>query len=129
MARRKLTKTSILREPELSALREGLRQALGPEIVATIRSYGIDMDATLRFSSVAEKCRAAREERGFSLKQVALKLKVPQYRLREIEDARTKAIDGAMLDAYVELLGIKQWFCQWAKQNRALHAKLTKSAG
>ncbi len=102
---------------------------MGPEIAGALKTYGIDMDATLRFASVAEKCRAAREERGVSLKQAALKLKVPQYRLREIEDGRLPAIDGAMLNAYVELLGIKQWFFRWAKQNRALHAKLTRSAG
>ena len=94
-----------------------------------MRSYGIDIDATLRLSSLAAKCRAAREEKGFSLKQAALKLKVPQYRLRRIEDARLQAIDGPLLRAYVELLGIKQWFARWAKENRVLHAKLTKSAG
>jgi predicted GH43/DUF377 family glycosyl hydrolase len=129
MARRELTSTSILRDTELSLLRERLREVLGPEIVGAMKSYGIDMDASLRFSSLAAKCRAAREEKGFSLRQAALKLKVPQYRLREIEDARIKAINGTLLRTYVEFLGIEQWFSRWAKQNRVLHARVTKSAG
>ena len=126
---RKLRKTSILNKREVKQLAEGLRKLLGQSVMRAADAHGLDVESMLRFWSVAEKCREAREERGLSLKDSASSLKVPQYRLKDIESSHVNAVDGAIFKSYVELLRLRRWFGQWARHNRALHARILRNAG
>ncbi len=59
-----------------------------------------------------------------SLKDAAAALKVPQYRLRDIEDGRLKNILRDVLIDYVGFLKLKIWFGKWKRANPGLVARL-----
>jgi hypothetical protein len=118
---RKLTTTSILNNDELAILANGIHQVLGESVTLAVEAYGLDVEAILRFMPVAERCRIARARKDLSLKDAAGALRVPQYRLKDIEENRVGAVDQAVLVLYIELLDIKQWFSRWKAQNSLLY--------
>jgi hypothetical protein len=73
---------------------------------------------------VAESCRTARARKDLSLKDAARALRVPQYRLKDIEGNRVGLVDQAVLILYIELLDIKWWFSRWKAQNISLYESL-----
>ena len=113
---RKLTTTSILNDDELAIVANGIHQVVGESVTLAVEAYGLDVEAILRFMPVAEKCRIARDQKDLSLKDAARALRVPQYRLKDIEENRVGAVDRAVLILYVELLDIKRWFSRWKAQ-------------
>lgn len=125
---RKLTTTSILNNDELAILTNGIHQVLGESVTRAVEAYGLDVEALLRFMPVAERCRIARARKDLSLKDAARALRVPQYRLKDIEENRVGAVDQAVLVLYIELLDIKQWFSRWKAQNSSLYESLSPIA-
>ncbi|HEX7772706.1 MAG TPA: helix-turn-helix domain-containing protein [Pyrinomonadaceae bacterium] len=113
-----------MNDDELAIVANLIHQGLGEGISLAIEAYGIDVEAMLRFMPLAEKCRTARARKGLSLKDAARALKVPQYRLKDIEENRVRSVDQAVLVLYIELLEIKQWFSRWKAQNRSLYESL-----
>ena len=59
--------------------------------------YDINMEDMIRFQLVSEKCHSEREKRGLAFKQIALSLKVPQYRIKYIESSSVKNINAELL--------------------------------
>ena len=97
---------------------------LGESVTLAVEAYGLDVESILRFMPVAERCRIARARKDLSLKDAARALRVPQYRLKDIEENRVGAVDQAVLVLYIELLDIKQWFSRWKAQNSSLYESL-----
>jgi hypothetical protein len=121
---RKLTTTSILNDDELAILANGIHQLVGESVTLAVEAYGLDLEAILRFMPVAESCRTARAA-SFSDKSFrARALRVPQYRLKDIEGNRVGLVDQAVLILYIELLDIKWWFSRWKAQNISLYESL-----
>ena len=56
----------------------------------------------IRFMPVANRCKEAREGKPLSIKEAALLLKVPQYRLNAIEGSRVTNIESEMLEKECE---------------------------
>jgi hypothetical protein len=121
---RKLTTTSILNNDELAILTNGIHEVVGESVTLAVEAYGLDVEAILRFMPVAERCRIARARKDLSLKDAARALRVPQYRLKDIEENRVGAVDQAVLVRYIELLDIKQWFSRWRAQHSSLFERL-----
>jgi hypothetical protein len=121
---RKLTTTSILNDDELAILANGIHQLVGESVTLAVEAYGLDLEAILRFMPVAESCRTARARKDLSLKDAARALRVPQYRLKDIEGNRVGLVDQAVLILYIELLDIKWWFSRWKAQNISLYESL-----
>ena len=121
---RKLTTTSLLNNDELAIVANGIHQVLGESFTLAVEAYGLDVEAILRFMPVAERCRTARARQDLSLKDAARALRMPQYRLKDIEENRVWAVDQAVLVLYIELLDIKQWFSRWKAQNSSLFENL-----
>jgi ribosome-binding protein aMBF1 (putative translation factor) len=88
-----------------------------------------DLEAGARLSSLRAKCTETREKKGLSIKDVAQQLKVPQYRIKDIEGAgRIDAGNAEVLRRYVELLGIRRWVKRWVAANGELAMKLGLSS-
>lgn len=121
---RKLTTTSIFNDDELVFLADGVRQVVGENVTLAAAAYGVDLEAILRFMPVAEKCRIARARKEVSVKDAARALRVPQYRLKDIEGNRVSVVDQTVLIMYIEFLDLKQWFRRWKTQNRSLYESL-----
>lgn len=82
------------------------------------------METTIRFGAVAQRCKAGREQRGLGLKEVAASLRVPQYRVRSIEEGHIKQVEGDVLQQYVRYLGLANWFKRWLQANQDLAKQL-----
>ena len=121
---RKLTTTSILNDDEVAILASGIHQLVGERVTLAAEAYGLDVEAMLCFMPVAERCRVARSRKDLSLKDAARALRVPQYRLKDIEGNRVGAVDQSVLILYIELLDIKRWFSRWKAQNSSLYESL-----
>lgn len=117
----------ILSEDEVRRLTCGLRNFIGPVLGELSEHYGLDFEASVRFGAVAHRLREAREARGMDLKSAARAVRVPQYRLRYIEQSSLKHLRGSDLHAYIDFLGLNRWFQRWRKANPELAARLAQS--
>lgn len=78
----------------------------------------------VRLSSLRARCARARQERGFDVKAVARLLKVPQYRVRAVEDGSRSEMKPEAVRLYVEFLGLQRWARRWAKANPELAERI-----
>jgi hypothetical protein len=115
----------ILSEDEIRLMTRGLRKAIGPALGELSGQYGLDIEDSVRFGAVATRVREAREGRGMDLKAAAKALRVPQYRLRDIEKCSLRHLRGSDLHAYIDFLGLTKWFARWRKATQKLAARLT----
>ena len=97
---------------------------LGPAAVSAFRNYQLDIEGTLRFISVGVKLRELRNLQGLELKETAAHLRVPQYRLREIESSSIKNINGELVSKYAAFLGAGRWLKRWSSMNLPLAERL-----
>ncbi|MCM8771330.1 MAG: helix-turn-helix domain-containing protein [Candidatus Omnitrophica bacterium] len=96
--------------------------ALGQDLTKRLgRDFSKDM---IRFHPVAQKCKQIRQEKGLTIKQVATSIKVPQYRLRAIEDSSLRYILFDVLKRYVDFLGLTDWFILWKDKNKDVYRRL-----
>ena len=101
-----------------------VREALGPEITDMLDKSGVNSDHLIRFQYISSLCKNTRDQKNIPLKQASEKLKIPQYRLREIENGSTKAILSDFLDRYVDFLGLTDAFCDWLKDNEDIYKSI-----
>jgi len=106
-----------------------IREVLGPEITDMLDKSGINPNHLIRFQYISSLCTNAREQKNISLKQASEKLKIPQYRLREIESGSTKAILPDILDKYLDFLGLTDAFCDWLKDNEDIYKSIQGNRG
>ncbi len=100
----------VLSDGEARLMAQRLKEVMGQPFVDLMERYEIDVEANLRFMSVASRVQEVRQKKKLDLKEAAAALKVPQYRLRDIEQGRLKHIVADILLQYVHLLGLKTWF-------------------
>ena len=74
--------------------------------------------------SLRTNCTEAREKNRLSINDAAQQLKVPQYRIKDIESGAAKRIDPTVLPRYVSLLGLGRWVKKWIAANGELAGKL-----
>ena len=80
----------------------------------------------IRFNPVGNECGKVREQKGLSIKAVSAQMKIPQYRLSAIEKSDIKYIQPAVLESYIDLLGIREWFNGWMHENADVYGRLKK---
>jgi transcriptional regulator with XRE-family HTH domain len=67
--------------------------------------------------------RSAREATGLTIKEVASRMKVPQYRLNAIEKGNLSEFKADVLQKYAEFLDLTKWLDKWAATNPKLAAR------
>jgi hypothetical protein len=96
-----------------------------PNLKEALGKYDINPKDMVRFQMVSEICRSEREKKGITFKQIALSLKVPQYRLKYIESSSVKNINAVILESYIDYLGLRKWFNLWKRHNLDVYNRLT----
>ena len=104
-----------------------VKRLLGPELVGMLDKAGIDPNHMVRFQYISNLCRTTREEKHISLKQASRELKIPQYRLREIEGGNVKSILPDVLEKYVDYLGLAGVFHNWLKENGDIYKSIQEN--
>ncbi len=98
-----------------------------PNLKGIIDKYDIRPKDMIRFQLVSEMCRSEREKKGLTFKQISLDLKVPQYRLKDVESSSVKNIVRDILEKYIDYLGLRKWFNSWKKHNMDVYERLSKN--
>jgi hypothetical protein len=114
----------IRSDDEIQTLAKCLHDALPQPVLDRLRLYGLDAEEHLRFMSVARSLIKRREAKGLDIKTVARQLRVPQYRLRDIEAGNVDGIVPDVLIAYVKHMQLTAWFGRWKKANAELAGRL-----
>jgi ribosome-binding protein aMBF1 (putative translation factor) len=78
----------------------------------------------IRFRPVGERCQKAREKKGLTIKEISAQIKIPQYRLRAVEDSHLRYIQPDVLEQYIDFLQIRRWFDLWARRNKDVYKRL-----
>jgi len=89
-----------------------------------LERFGVNLADTVRFLPVTRRCIEGRENAGLSVKDVAKQLRVPQYRLREIESGHISQIQPMVLREYLGQLGLESWYAKWSRANPELATRL-----
>ena len=118
-----MKKSDILDERDVATVSELLRASMG-DVVGYAERRGISVEDTVRYMSLASRLREARESAGLSLKEVAKRLKIPQYRIRDAESSAENAV-GEVLEQYVSLVGAGEWYMEWSRRNPELAKRIS----
>ena len=97
-----------------------------PNLKEAFDKYDISPRDMIRFRIVAEMCRNARERKELTFKQISLDLKIPQYRLKDVESSSVKNIIADILEKYIDYLGLRKWFNSWKKYNMDVYGRLSE---
>jgi len=129
MRRRRVKLTTILTDDEVREVVRGIRTVFGDQFAAMAESRGIDLEQSVRFRPVGKRCEERRCARGLSVKDVAKQLKVPQFRLRDIEAGRFRSIQPPVLAAYVSHLRLRRWYRRWERSSPELARLVAPKSG
>src|SRR5437773_1419268 len=118
----------ILSDDEVRAMSRRLRKVIDPLLGELSSQYGLEIEDSVRFGAVATRLREAREARGLDLKTTSKTARVPQYRLRYIEECNLKHLRPSDLHAYIDFLDSNNWFARWSKDNPKLAARFAPNS-
>lgn len=79
-------------------------------------------DDTIRWQSLGARCAEARGARG--IRDAAIALDIPQYRLRAIEGGRFTEFRIDLARRYFRFLAIEEWVKRWCRPNRELATRV-----
>ena len=121
---KRLHPREILSDEIVALLMKEMPRVMDAQICQLFENSKIDVERGLRFQAVAVRCKEAREQAKMSLKDVSLALRIPQYRIKEIEERSESNVVPKILHRYLALLGLSRWYRKWAKVNPKLAARL-----
>ncbi len=123
MTMNKNEKQKIFTNQETAFLTDMLKKSFGPLNSKYAESKGINFENNVNFLSVSTNCQSEREKRNLTIKDIAAKLKAPQYKLKYIEDNDVNNTEPLILQKYINFLELDEWFDEWLKSNPKLAAK------
>lgn len=119
----RVTPTTILTDSQVHTLSERVCAVLVNSFLGMDWSKH-DSERIVRMMALSAKCKEAREKRCLSIKDVAGHLRIPQYRIKAIEDGAMPELDSSHLRSYVDFLNLKRWVRQWGEANPELANRL-----
>jgi transcriptional regulator with XRE-family HTH domain len=116
--------SEFLTDTQVADVVRGMLDLFGPAVSRALMVAGIDPREQVRWQIVAARCRQEREKRGFTIREVAKAMAVPQYRVKDIEESQVGSIELAVLTRYLDFLGLGTWIEGWQRANPQLAARL-----
>lgn len=119
----------ILTNAEVKVVAGEAQRVFGPELADLLNTSRVKFEDVIRWSSLGARCQQARAEHGMSIRDVAIALKVPQYRLQAIEKGTLRELKPTIARRYFQFLGIESWVKRWSRVNRELARRAGIVAG
>ena len=113
-----------LNSKQADNLVELVKETFGTQTSRMLENSGLNMNHMVRFMYLSRLCQKTREEKGLSFKNISAKLKIPQYKLKYIEENGTGSINTDILEKYIKFLGLEKEFNKWLKQNKDVYEQL-----
>jgi len=114
----------ILSEDEVEEMTRLLSEILREDFPHLPEEALDKVEENVRLEPLRKRFQSAREYRGLSIKEAAAQLKVPQYRLKAIEELNVSEIKPDIFRKYSALLGLDDWVSEWAAANKKLAAEI-----
>jgi len=112
--------TKSKRIPNSKDVREihrAVKGLMGPGFMKLMEEYGVDAEKTISFMILSRYLKEERERRSLTLKEISIVTKIPQYRLRAIENASVSKVKPDHLKKYISFLEIGDVAREWAEKN------------
>ena len=116
----------FLTEEEAGEVTKRIYDALGLNVARMLGDYGAQ--DLIRTMPIKKACQDAREKMGITIKEVSLRLKIPQYYLKGAEGVTGGVLESGVLVQYVEFLGIKDYFDKWLESNRDVFERMEQKS-
>lgn len=116
--------TRILDDHEVAAMTNARRAQIARDFPGVPLDLLGNQEHRVRLMSLGARFKQAREASGATIKELAAALKVPQYRLKSIEEVRLHSIEGPIIARYGAHLGLEAWLATWIAANGLLAAEL-----
>lgn len=100
-----------------------------PSLKEALKNCDINPKDMIRFQIVSKMCQSEREKKGLAFKQIALSLKILQYRLKCIESSTIRNITVDILKNYIDYLRLREWFNSWKNTIRMFICGCPKKKG
>ena len=120
--------TDLLDEQQVATVTSLLRASLGGEVFSLAEQYGLRVEDCVRYMSVASRLQEEREIAGLSIKDVAARLGLPQYRIRDAESSALN-VQAYVLLRYADLVGLSEWYQEWSRQNPEFLERISRGQG
>jgi len=101
-----------------------MREAMGPDLFGACERMGVDAETVIRYAPLADSFKQARARVNLTIKEVAVQLKVPQYKIRAVEKGEFRQIDVAVFQKYRSFLQLDDYVESWSQRNSALAKRL-----
>lgn len=96
-----------------------------PWLVELMDRLGVSVADSFRFQFLAERLRYQRERMGLTVKDAAIRSKIPQYRIKEAETCAGGVVDLRFFARYVAFLGAEARVSEWCRA----YPRLARSSG
>ena len=116
-----------LNSEQADNLVELVKEMFGEQTSKILEGSGLNVNNMVRFMYISRLCQKKREEKGLDLKTISSKLKIPQYKLKYIEESGIGNVNTDVLEKYINYLGLEKEFNEWLNQNKDVYEKLYKS--
>lgn len=108
----------------MEQLIEMMRDAMGPDLFDACERMGANAEAIIRYSPLAHRFQKSRDLLDLTIKEVAAQLKVPQYKIKAIEEGRHSQLDMAVFHKYTQFLHMDEYIASWSQRNDVLARQL-----
>lgn len=115
-----------LTSEDADILAQMMLEKLGPQLASGINKTLTNQNHFFRSLYISGLCKKSREEKNLSIKDISKKLKIPQYKLKFIEDSILDHIDPKIWKKYIDHLGLNSEFSEWLEKNRDVYEELGK---
>jgi hypothetical protein len=102
---------------DVREIHHAIKGLMGPGFMKLMEEYGVDTEKAISFLILGRYLKEERERRSLSLKEVTTVTKIPQYRLRAIENASVSKVTPDHLKKYISFLEIEDLAREWAEKN------------
>lgn len=126
MNKRALGSSRILTDDDVTAVLYSRLKRYTKDLDKDRKVSARDHEDRIRFRAVSSRCLLARERFGFSIGEMAGKLRVPQDQLRAIETGSLDRFEAEVFSKYISFLGLEAWFKRWKAKNSVLADKLRR---
>lgn len=116
--------TKILDEDEVQRLLGLMLGALPYTVKEMLVLKDINPEDSIRIRSLSKSFQKARETAKEMLKDTSSKTKIPQYRIRAIEEGKLAEIKPEFLKQLSRYFGLDEWCSRWATVNTELASGL-----
>ncbi len=126
MKKKKINYETLTREEAekmAKLIRTFTKEIVGKEYEYLIDKVTKNYADNILFKAISEKIIKAREKRNLTIKEISKILKIPQYKIRYIEESNLTEIEIKFFEKYLHFLNLEIDYNKWTKKHKDIIEK------